>query len=384
MRSPVFTYVPGRGASRFFEVFTGNSKTDSAHFYHEEIAYTVAHGAALAGTPAIAFLKSHGIAKAMNSVIASIHSGVAAPFVIFSFEDETGSSSDHPFDARSMLAAVGAEVLGPGDEQLVEALERSLAQKKPVFISVPGNALSDVEASEEIIHSLRTTLFSWIAKAPDPSPLPKHQALLNPLLSRSPGSHAILNRTLPEVPRDLPPHLKRTAESYEPFIKAIRESLATDPAGPEAVWVTGDAGTSSLFGLPPHGLVKVCTHMGGAIPLAMGAALAGKTRTVAITGDFSFISTGCLALSEAVRRNLTFDGVVFANGEASATGGQIVPVEFVKMQIPSGVEIVDLKAEASSDSSALPLLRVFSNRFRTRSGNQVRIWLLQTGTKGQT
>jgi TPP-dependent indolepyruvate ferredoxin oxidoreductase alpha subunit len=65
--------------------------------------------------------------------------------------------------------------------------------------------------------------------------------------------------------------------------------------------------------------------MGGSVPLAIGALLAGHEAAWALTGDFSFVAAGHLGLLEAVLRAVPVRVVVFADGRASATGGQPVP-----------------------------------------------------------
>ncbi len=326
MKSPVLTYVPGKGATEFFLAFSGYREAD--HFYHEEIAYTVAHGASLTGSPSLCFVKSHGIAKAMNSVIASLHSGTSAPMMAFTFEDESGSSSDHPFQSAAMLSGAGATVLplraGSLFSDFKAALNCFFQIKRPVFLSIKTGTLPDPTE----IQTFAGEALALLASPPEAERLPRYQALLNPLLS--PRFSAPLPR-IPKCPDDLPPHLLSIAKAYEPAIAAIKPL--------EYSWITGDAGTSSLFGLPPHDFVNVCTHMGGAIPLAMGAVLAGKQGVLAVTGDFSFLSTGALALAEAKHRGVSFDVLIFQNGVAAATGGQRVSPEMLESQIPDGVEV---------------------------------------------
>jgi TPP-dependent indolepyruvate ferredoxin oxidoreductase alpha subunit len=345
MKVPILTYVPGKGATEFFSAFSGNRETD--HFYHEEIAYTVAHGASLAGSTALVFVKSHGIAKAMNSVIASLHAGVAAPLVVFTFEDEQGSSSDHPFSSRRMLEGAGAKVSPATKESLpsvfAEAISFSEANKLPAFLSIGTRDLPDPASIKAFAHEA----LNHIHRLPEFTPLPRYQALLNPLLS---SRYTSPLPEIPHCPRDLPPHLASTARSYEPVIKVLKNIGYS--------WVTGDAGTSSLFGLPPHDFVDVCTHMGGAIPLAMGSVIAGKNRVLAVTGDFSLISTGTLALSEARQRGLSFDVLIFQNGIAAATGGQIVPNEMLMAQLPGDLEVHQIAGDLKLLSELLQTPRI--------------------------
>lgn len=322
LKKAVFTYVPGKGATEYYAAAGGQA----AHFYHEELAYSVAHGASLAGAPGFAFLKSHGVAKAMNAVIASLYAGTGAPLLAFAFDDAAGGSSDHPFASFAMLEGAGARVIRAQKRNVLEsvrlAFEESLVIKKPVFLTIEVN-----EMAEEELAALKGVVEELVAQGQSRfKAAERYQALLNPLLSAR-FTHALSR--IPRCPQDLPPHLKQWAERYEPVI-AVLETLGHK-------WVTGDAGTSSLFGLPPHDFIDVCTHMGGAVPLAMGAALAGVERVLAVSGDFSFISTGNLALTEALRRGIGMDVVIFRNGEAAATGGQAVARDDVLNQIPDGV-----------------------------------------------
>ncbi|HOF42150.1 MAG TPA: hypothetical protein PLD73_18935, partial [Candidatus Hydrogenedentes bacterium] len=71
----VVTHVPATGATAVFDAYCGLAGKRPAYSFNEEVAYTVAHGAALAGVRSAAVLKSHGLAKASNSVIDSLTLG---------------------------------------------------------------------------------------------------------------------------------------------------------------------------------------------------------------------------------------------------------------------------------------------------------------------
>src|SRR6476660_1398019 len=84
----VATHVPGHGATQTFEAFrTSLPPTRSpregelAISFHEEAAYAVAHGTALAGARSACIIKSHGLTKAMNAVMDSLSCGVTAGMV---------------------------------------------------------------------------------------------------------------------------------------------------------------------------------------------------------------------------------------------------------------------------------------------------------------
>ena len=62
--------------------------------------------------------------------------------------------------------------------------------------------------------------------------------------------------------------------------------------------------------------------MGGSVPLALGAHMAGVSPAWAIIGDFSFIAAGHLGLLEAVQRQIPLRILLLCNGKAETTGGQ--------------------------------------------------------------
>ena len=82
---------------------------------------------------------------------------------------------------------------------------------------------------------------------------------------------------------------------------------------------------STLFALPPYDCIDVTTYMGGSVPLAMGAYMAGVSPAWAISGDFSFIAAGHLGLLEAVQRQIPLKILLLCNGKAETTGGQKIP-----------------------------------------------------------
>ncbi len=67
--------------------------------------------------------------------------------------------------------------------------------------------------------------------------------------------------------------------------------------------------------------------MGGSLPLAIGAMLAGRRDAWAVTGDFAFVAAGHLGLAEAAKRGLPLKVLLLANGVSLSTGGQPVPAE---------------------------------------------------------
>jgi TPP-dependent indolepyruvate ferredoxin oxidoreductase alpha subunit len=86
-----------------------------------------------------------------------------------------------------------------------------------------------------------------------------------------------------------------------------------------------NAGMSKLFALPPYNCIDITTYMGGSVPLAIGAYLAGHRPAWAVTGDFSFVAAGHLGLLEAIERNVPLKVLVLHNGRSETTGGQRIP-----------------------------------------------------------
>jgi thiamine pyrophosphate-dependent acetolactate synthase large subunit-like protein len=122
---------------------------------------------------------------------------------------------------------------------------------------------------------------------------------------------------LPTIPNDLPEVWQPLARLYTPLFEVF-QTLRGEV-------VTGDTGVSTLFAFPPYNCVDICTYMGGSVPLAIGACLAGRRNVWAVTGDFSFIAAGHLGLLEAVQRNVPLKVLIFYNRKAQTTGGQPIP-----------------------------------------------------------
>jgi len=90
-------------------------------------------------------------------------------------------------------------------------------------------------------------------------------------------------------------------------------------------FMSGDAGTSSLFAFHSNQYIDACTYMGGSPGMALGAYLAGAKKSWSVTGDFSFLAAGILGLNEIISRNAPIKLLIFKNGVAAATGGQLIP-----------------------------------------------------------
>ncbi len=315
----LFTHVPGYGGTECFEALRRMTGRNLPMSYHEESAYTIAHGAALTGTRAAALMKSHGAAKAANSIIDSLFAGTEAALLLLVFDDRQGKHSDSIFDIDGFLEGcrIPCSRLDGGDPRstVFRAIEQSERLRLPVALVMEAGE-SDVSDAPRL----------------EPPPLRHHgrerditRHLVGPLFAiyqrdvleaKLSGSDpdALPVPPLPIVPDSLPPAWREAVEVYRPFFEAFRAVRGSV--------VTGDTGLSSLFALPPFNCVDITTYMGGSVPLALGAMLAGHRDAWSVTGDFSFIAAGHLGLIEALERDLPLKTVIFDNRRAETTGGQ--------------------------------------------------------------
>lgn len=120
----------------------------------------------------------------------------------------------------------------------------------------------------------------------------------------------------------LPEKLLLMYKKYKPFFEVFTKF--------EKDFVSGDTGTSTLFGFSPFNSIDTCSYMGGSPGMCAGAILAGAKKSWSITGDFSFFAAGILGFNEALTKKIPIKMVIFANHIAAATGGQIVPKELLE------------------------------------------------------
>ena len=319
----VVTCVPGFGATQAFAELAKLREAPTPFSYHEEVAFNVAHGAALAGRRAAFLTKVHGLFKAANALYDALTSGTTAGFLILVFEDKTGAHSDNVVEVTPFLDAAGVPWTraGAGDapERIAEAVAASERQGLPHAL-----VLDAADADARVPLRPRRDAPPL---APPPAfrrdvaghllcpPLAPHQRAR--LDARRAGAPLPPAPPLPRVPLDLPDEWAPTLASYVPVFEAFRRV--------RGAFVAGDAGTSSAFGLPPYDCIDVTTCMGASTALALGARLAGVRDAWAVTGDFSFVAAGHLGLAEAYARGEPVKVLLLVNGEASATGGQPMP-----------------------------------------------------------
>ncbi len=317
----VLTHVPGFGANQVFDAFRDVSGMDLPVSYHEEVAYTIAHGAALVGRRSAAVIKAHGFAKAANSAVDALVAGTTAGFVTLIVDDPKAEHSDCVFDIQGYLEGLGYPYrrLKDGDlyEQVRAAFDWSEARAQPVALVLEA---PDVAATHAFVRREREQ--PELAFEPDPTRyylqpvFAAYQADVLVAKQRGEDWRSIPKPALPRIPDGLPEAWLTRMSVYRPFFDVFRELRGEI--------VTGDTGVSHLFAFPPYDCCDLSTYMGGSVPLAIGAHLAGYRDVWALIGDFAFVSAGHLALAEALQRRTPIKVVVFYNGRAAGTGGQPV------------------------------------------------------------
>ncbi len=317
----VVTHVPGYGASEAFSSYnTINFKRFPISF-HEEVAYTISHGASIAGKRSACLIKAQGFAKAANSVIDSLYTSLTAGFVTIIFDDKTGKHSDSVMEIEKLLRGMVFPYIKAESENiyddLVNAFQESERTHFPYVLIVDSD---DIEKLVEFENQNLAKSFSYIRD------ILKH--VVHPLFAEyqfkvynkrkfKEDSSSIPNPLIPNVPDDLPANTKVSAIKYQPFFDVLK-NMSRDI-------VTGDTSSSSAYALPPYSIIDMVTYIGGSIPLAIGAYSAGNRNVWALTGDFGFIAAGQLGLLEATLRELPIKIVIFNNKAAAATGGQQIP-----------------------------------------------------------
>ena len=316
--------VPSTGTAKIFDEYNKIIPQGVPYSYNEEVAYTIAHGAGLNGQRSAIIMKSHGMAKAANSVIDSLTAGTTAGFVVIVTYDKKGRHSDSIFDCNDFVKGTGIPFKIPGDEttyqDILDCFRWSEQLQLPVAILINSDMLD-----EEVKKLTLRSAVPQVSCHRDPlchvlcPPLAKYQfQVLQAKLAGRDWSK--VERPAPlHIPADLPPKWQKPAHDYMPLFQVFRKLRK------EMDFVSGDTGISSLFAFPPFNCIDATTYYGGSLPLAIGAHLAGRSGVWAITGDYSFVAAGHMGLIEAVSRNIPLKVVVLYNGCAMTTGGQPLP-----------------------------------------------------------
>ena len=313
------TSVPGYGGSAVLQSYNILGNKRFAISFHEEVAYTIAHGASILGKRCTSLMKAHGFIKAANSAVDSLYTSINAGFVTIIFDDKSGKHSDNILEIEPILKGmyfpykVGktASIYDDVIECFLESEQRGL----------PYALIVDADSMEQETDFEQKSLQQCTNKYE--RDIYKH--VVHPLLSeyqyrvftskRSNGeTNSFPKPQLQVVPGNISETIKETVAKYTQLFEVFKNVRGEI--------VTGDTSASSIFAFPPYNLIDIVTYIGGSIPLAMGAYLAGAKDVWAISGDFGFISAGYTGLIEAVERDLPIKIIILNNKKSAATGGQ--------------------------------------------------------------
>lgn len=318
----VLTYVPATGGQAAYTRFCQLSPQEQPLSFHEEVAYTIAHGAALTGKRSCTMMKGHGLAKAGNSVVDSLSAGVTAGLVLVILEDPSGRHSDSILDSALLLDGMGVPYRRGRTERIYEEILASFAQSErmelpcAIIVNTDEMGVQVSYSPRGITHSSRAFTRNITSHILCPAFAAYQYAVLE-AKKKGKDRDVIAKPDIPFLPETLPAPWQRAIRRYMPLF-----SCFSDIRG--AV-VTADTGITCLFACPPFDCIDLTTYIGGSVPLAIGAWLAGYSSVWAVTGDFSFIAAGHLGLLEAIGRNIPLKVLILCNGQAETTGGQPIP-----------------------------------------------------------
>jgi TPP-dependent indolepyruvate ferredoxin oxidoreductase alpha subunit len=320
----VVTHVPATGATAIFDAFSEVTGAPPSYSFNEEVAFTMAHGAALAGARSAAVIKSHGLAKAANSVIDSLTLGATAGFVAVVLDDPTGRHSDNIFELEDFLKGTGLPFKKAGSDTVYSDLLECFLWSEKLGTPVALFVNSDL-VSRETTCRRRTLPLSEATYGRAPllhvlcPPLAAYQRKV--LDARLAGSdwRKIPAPDMPPVPAGLPPAWRTPASLFVNLFEVFQELR------PQIPFASGDTGLSALFAFAPFACIDACSYYGGSLPLAAGFHLGGFRGVWAVTGDYAFLAAGHMGLIEALARGIPLKVLVMDNGCAMATGGQPVP-----------------------------------------------------------
>lgn len=347
----VATHVPATGATAIFDAYNRLLGKAPSYAFNEELAYTMAHGAALAGFRSAVVIKSHGLAKAANSVIDSLTLGTTAGFVAVVLSDPSGRHSDNIFDLDMFLKGTGIPFKVAGHDtiydDLLECYLWSEEIRTPVVLFVDSElVLQKTTCKRRRLHvpvlkykrdPLRHVLCPLLA--------PYQRKVLEAKLARK-DWREVPTPAVPAIPGGLSPAWRTAAFQYAPLFDVFQKLR------PEIPFVSGDTGLSALFAFAPYECVDACSYYGGSLPLAMGFHLGSGGRAWAVTGDYAFLAAGHMGLIEAMARRVPLKVLVMNNGCAMATGGQPVP-EGIFEQVLSGWKPFITRIENPTDEAAV-------------------------------
>jgi TPP-dependent indolepyruvate ferredoxin oxidoreductase alpha subunit len=347
----VVTHVPATGATAIFDAYNELMGTTPCYGFNEELAFTMAHGAALSGARSATVIKSHGLAKASNSVIDSVTLGTTAGFVAVVLDDPNGKHSDNIFDLESFLKGTGIPFKKAESDRiyndLLECFLWSEELETPVALLVDSEFVArETTCKRSLVRP------SEVRYQRDPlrhvlvPPLAPYQRKVRDARLTRADWREIPAPVMPPIPEGLPPAWRAGASMFVPVFEVFQELR------PQIPFVSGDTGLATCFALSPFSCVDASSYFGGSLPLAIGFHLAGFGRAWAVTGDYAFLAAGHMGLLEALSRRIPLKVLVMDNGCAMATGGQPIP-ERVFEQLLAGWAPFVSRIDNPRDKSAV-------------------------------
>ncbi len=337
----IATHVPGHGATETFEAFRDAIGTDRGRSplpvsFHEEPAYAIAHGAALAGARAACIIKSHGFTKAMNAITDSLSCGTTAGMIAIVFEDKTGAHSDNIIEIIPMIESseMPYRVGRPENvyRDIIELLALSEKHELPVALVLDAADIdTEVETTGPTLPPPPKYERDPLKHVVCPILAPYQREVLVEKLRRE-DWRSVARPDLPIIPASLSPTYQNAVAPYISLFEMFRE-MQTD-------FVCVDAGVSTLSAFPPFNIAHAALYMGGSIPTAIGAYFAGLQRSWSFIGDFSFIAAGHYGLIEAVLREAPIKVLIYANGKAQTTGGQSLDLALLERLLAGYEEFI--------------------------------------------
>lgn len=323
------TWTPALGVTEIMDAYNEISTVSSLYSFNEETAYTIAHGGAMYGSFAASIIKTHGLLKAANTVSDSLFVELDGAMVLVVIDDRDGIRSDSIIFADRVLPGLEMPfVVSRADtvrSDILKSFEHSKSMGIPFAVVIDTvevlNKKAEYNGTKAAVFQNRP-----FSRCPQRKILfPKQTRYQRKVLdSRLAGEKVPELPPLPMIPDDIPPYWHPAIERYTPMMNALNSQKT------EKTFITTDIGFYASFSFPPFEIQDVCTFMGCAISLAVGAVQAGCEDAWAVVGDFTFIAAGHLVLLDPGILELPVKVVLIDNGMAETTGRQAIPEDSLK------------------------------------------------------
>ena len=326
----LITWLPALGVSEIFDSLFKISGKQPAYSFNEETAWAVAHGVAMYGGYAVSVMKTHGALKAANAISDSLFAELSGGLVLLVVDDIAGTRSDSIIYGDKFLSGIEMPFIKSGAKTVYEDISKALdlSHERKIPHAVIIDTVDVLGGSLEIKRKTVSRKITSFVRRPEckvvcPMLTNYQRSILDARLSHKDPEAVEFDR-LPSIPEDIPPYWHPAIERYTPLMNALK-LIKSD----ETIMVS-DIGFFVSFAFPPFSVQDICTFMGGSISTAAGTVKAGCRDAWAVTGDFSFIGAGHLALIEPGILDLPVKVVILDNGMSETTGGQKIPKDQLK------------------------------------------------------